>query len=82
MNTRHITNYEYKAKEYASKTIIEEEKKKYFLDGVMWAFDAIESTIYNSTHPMADDYTNKKLEEWTVKDIKKAMAKLKQDLET
>ena len=76
MNSLHISNYERVASEYAEEIHINDEKKKYFLDGVKWAFKAIKDTISNTGHPMADDSMNAKMSEWTLKDIKKAMKQL------
>lgn len=79
MNTSHVSNYEYKAKQYAEETITNKEKEQYFLDGVRWAFESILSTMRNSTHPMADDSTNKRLKDMAWSDCKKAISKLTEE---
>ena len=76
MNTLHISNYEYVARKFAEETIVNEKKEKYFLEGVAWAFRAINSTIESSGHPMAENAMNEKMMDWTVRDIKKAMKTL------
>lgn len=78
MNIFHIKNYEYMANEFAKETHINEEKKEYFLKGVEWAFDAIISTMQNSTHPMADDSTNARLKAMAWKDVKESIMKLRE----
>lgn len=79
MNSMHISNYEYMAKQFATEQVINEEKREYFLRGVQWAFDAIESTLRNAPHPMADESTNARLTDWALKDLKKAMKSLKEE---
>lgn len=66
------------ANEFARETHINDEKREYFLKGVAWAFDAILLTMQNATHPMADDSTNAYLKDLAWKDVKKAIAKLKE----
>lgn len=53
MNCQHVSNYNYVVKEYAKEIIHNDEKEKCFLDGVSWAFDAINHTIRSSVHPLA-----------------------------
>lgn len=62
----------------ASKIVTyDEERKKAFMEGVMWTIDKLEQDAYQTHHPMASDSDNRYLDKLTMQDLRRFVDKVR-----